>query len=97
MAPNTSEISLNNDPNGLARPGVKVNLRLWSDTTSFGDVRRRIALVPEIIANKGDARMDRKGVPSTRAQAQPGTRAESRRNFFIFFARNPLKRLDCKK
>jgi hypothetical protein len=63
MATNTSEISLNNDPNGVARAGAKVNLRLWSDTTSFGDVRRRIALVPEIIANKGDARKDRKGAP----------------------------------
>jgi hypothetical protein len=63
MATNTSEISLNNDPNGVARPGARVNLRLWSDTTSFGDARRRIALVPKIIANKGDARMDRKGAP----------------------------------
>jgi hypothetical protein len=63
MATNTSEISLNNDPDGVARPGAKVNLRLWSDTTSFGDVRRRIALVPKIIANKGDARKNRKGAP----------------------------------
>jgi hypothetical protein len=63
MATNTSEISLNSDPKAAARPGAKVNLRLWSDTTSFGDVRRRIALVPEIIANKGDVRKDRKGTP----------------------------------
>lgn len=63
MATNTSEISLNNNPNATARPGAKVNLRLWSDTTPFGDVRRRIALVPEIIADKGDARRDRKGAP----------------------------------
>lgn len=63
MATNTSEISLNNNPNATARPGAKVNLRLWSDTMSFGDVRRRIALVPEIIADKGDVRVDRKGAP----------------------------------
>jgi hypothetical protein len=63
MAMNTSEISLNNDPNTAARPGAKVNLRLWSDATSFKDVRRRIALVPEIIADKGDVKRDRKGAP----------------------------------
>jgi hypothetical protein len=50
--------SLNNDPAAATRFGARVNLR---DTTSFGDARRRIALVPEIIANKGDARRDRKG------------------------------------
>jgi hypothetical protein len=54
---------LNNDPNGGG--GAKVNLHLWSDTTSFADVRRRIALVPEIIADKGDVRKDRKGAPLT--------------------------------
>ena len=63
MATNTSEISSNNDPDGAADSGAKINLRLWSGTTSFGDVGRRIALVPEIIANKGDARRDRKGAP----------------------------------
>jgi hypothetical protein len=55
--------SLNSNPNAAARAGAKVNLRLWSDTTSFGDVRRRVALVPQIIADKGDVKRDRKGAP----------------------------------
>jgi len=63
MATNGSEVSLNSNSNAAARPGAKVNLRLWSDTTPFGGARRGIALVPEIIADKGDARRDRKGGP----------------------------------
>lgn len=63
MAMNGSEISLNSSPNTGDRFGAKVNLRLWSDTTSFGDVRQRIALIPKIVADKGDARKDRKGAP----------------------------------
>jgi hypothetical protein len=46
-----------------AIPGAGVGLRMWSDTTSFSDVRQRIALVPEIIANKGEVRKDSKGKP----------------------------------
>jgi hypothetical protein len=38
---------------------------MWSDTTSFRDAAKRIALTPEIIADKGDPRRDRKGAPLT--------------------------------
>ena len=54
MATSTLAISLNSNPNMAAGPGAKVNLRMWSDTTSFTDVRQRLELVPHIVASKGD-------------------------------------------
>jgi len=63
MATSTSEISLNSKPNTAARPGARVSLRMWSDMTSFSDVRQHIALLPHIVASKGDVRKDLKGAP----------------------------------
>ncbi len=63
MATSTLAISLNSNPNMAAGPGAKVNLRMWSDTTSFTDVRPRLELVPHIVASKGDVRKGRKGTP----------------------------------
>jgi hypothetical protein len=65
MATNTSAISLNKVLDRRAREGARVNLRMWSDTTSFRDAAQRIALTPEIIADKGEPRRDRKGAPLT--------------------------------
>ncbi len=36
---------------------------MWSDTTSFSDLRQHIAFVPHIVASKGDVRKDLKGAP----------------------------------
>lgn len=63
MATSTSEISFNSKPNTAARPGARVSLRMWSDTTSFSDVRQHIAFAPHIVASKGDVRKDLKGAP----------------------------------
>ncbi len=59
----TAAISLNGNPNMAAGPGAKVNLRMWSDTVSFTDVRQRLELVPHIVASKGEVRKGRKGAP----------------------------------
>jgi hypothetical protein len=65
LATNTLAILLNKMPDGSAKNGASVNLRMWSDTISFRDAAQRVALVPEIIGDKGDFRKDHKGAPLT--------------------------------
>ena len=36
---------------------------MWSDATSFSDVRQRLKLAPHIVASRGDIRKDAKGKP----------------------------------